>query len=178
MIVVLGHSGCGAVTAAVDAYLQPLKFWSKSTSPMLRAILQRIFVAVREAANGLKEVWGDDARDHARLPRGPDRDRRLPQRGAGGVRPPAWRSRRPGKWEIEVLYGVYNLNNHQVCMPVDPGAPASDENVHLAYAPTNPRDFRTLAVQMAEILRQRPVADPATAQAPAEAASKNGPGAA
>ena len=35
VIVMLGHSGCGAVTAAVDAYLQPLKFWSKSTPSTL-----------------------------------------------------------------------------------------------------------------------------------------------
>src|SRR5215469_5337542 len=62
VVVVLGHSGCGAVTGAVDAYLQPLKFWSKSTAPMLRAILQRIFVAVREAAGGLEKVWGPNAR--------------------------------------------------------------------------------------------------------------------
>ena len=46
---------------------------------------------------------------------------------------------RTGKWEIEVLYGVYNLHNHQVCMPNDPSAPPSDENVRLAYAPANPR---------------------------------------
>ena len=30
VLIVLGHSGCGAVTAAVDAYLKPLSFWSKS----------------------------------------------------------------------------------------------------------------------------------------------------
>src|SRR5262245_41878315 len=29
VVVMLGHSGCGAVTGAVDAYLSPLKFWSK-----------------------------------------------------------------------------------------------------------------------------------------------------
>ena len=62
VVVVLGHSGCGAVTGAVDAYLRPLKFWSKSTSPALRSILQKIFVSVREAANGLDEVWGRERR--------------------------------------------------------------------------------------------------------------------
>src|ERR1700759_3813880 len=61
VLVVLGHSGCGAVTGAVDAYLRPLKFWSKSTTPALRAILQKIFVAVRESANGIHEVWGPNA---------------------------------------------------------------------------------------------------------------------
>ena len=52
-----------------------------------------------------------------------------------------------------MIYGVYNLQNHQVCMPVDPQAPPSEENVRLAYAPTNPREFSTLALQMAHILK-------------------------
>ena len=50
VLVVLGHSGCGAVTGAVDAYLRPLKYWSKTTTPALRSILQKIFVSVREGA--------------------------------------------------------------------------------------------------------------------------------
>src|SRR5438128_2209307 len=63
VVVILGHSGCGAVSGAVDAYLRPVKFWSKAMSPMVRGLMQRMFVAVREGANGLKEVWGPDARD-------------------------------------------------------------------------------------------------------------------
>jgi carbonic anhydrase len=181
VIVVLGHSGCGAVTGAVDAYLRPLKFWSKATPPMLRAILQRIFVAVREAANGIKEVWGDDARDQPGY-----REALIETAVSLNAAQAAFDLRMgveaAGKWEIEVLYGVFNLKNHQVCMPVDPTAPVSDENVHLAYAPTNPRDFRTLAVQMAEILRARhaPPSGPEAAPAPLDdglaAAAKNGPG--
>src|SRR6185312_7245345 len=58
-----------------------------------------------------------------------------------------------GRWEIEVLYGVYNLFNHQVSMPNNPQAPPSDANVRLAHAPTNPREFQALARQMAEILK-------------------------
>nr|WP_261341655.1 carbonic anhydrase [Tautonia sociabilis] len=63
VVVMLGHSGCRAVSEAVDSYLSPVKFWSKSVSPMLRSITQRIFVAVREAASGFKQVWGPDARE-------------------------------------------------------------------------------------------------------------------
>jgi carbonic anhydrase len=152
VIVVLGHSGCGAVTGAVDAYLRPLKFWSKATSPMLRAILQRIFVAVREAANGLKEVWGDNARDMPGY-----REALIETAVCMNAAQAAFDLRMgveaAGKWEIEVLYGVFNLKNHQVCMPVNLGADVKPENVHLAYAPTNPKEFRTLAVQMAEILK-------------------------
>ena len=30
---------------------------------------------------------------------------------------------RAAKWEIEVLYGVFSLHNHQVSMPVNPACP-------------------------------------------------------
>ncbi len=152
VIVVLGHSGCGAVSGAVDAYLRPLKFWSKATSPMLRSILQRIFVAVREAANGLKEVWGDNARDVPGY-----REALIETAVCLNAAQAAFDLRMgveaAGKWEIEVLYGVFNLKSHQVSMPVDPGAAVTPENVHLAYAPTNPKEFHNLAIQMAELLK-------------------------
>ena len=151
VVVVLGHSGCGAVTGAVDAYLRPLKFWSKSLSPMLRGILQRIFVAVREAANGLKEVWGPDAKNMPGY-----REALIETAVAVNAAMAAFDLRQAvelaAKWEIEVLYGVFSLKNHQVSMPVNPGAPVTDENVNLAYSPTNPRDFTALAVRMAQIL--------------------------
>src|SRR5262249_54632209 len=151
VVVVLGHSGCGAVTGAVDAYLRPQKYWSRSWSPMLRSIVQRIFVAVREAANGLKEVWGPDARN---LPG--YREALIEVAVCINAAQAAFDLRqeveRNGKWEIEVFYGVHNIRNHQVCMPVDPSATRNDENVRLALAPTNPADFRTLAHHMAELL--------------------------
>lgn len=151
-VVMLGHSGCGAVTGAVDAYLRPQKFWSRSLSPMLRSIVQRIFVAVREAAGGLKEVWGPDARNMPGY-----REALIEAAVCINAAQAAFDLRqeveRNAKWEIEVVYGVHNIRNHQVCMPVDPHAARRDENVRLAQAPTNPNDFRALAVQMAEILK-------------------------
>jgi len=151
VVVILGHSGCGAVSGAVDAYLRPVKFWSKSMSPMLRGLIQRIFVSVREAANGLEEVWGTDAKD---LPG--YREALIESAVSINAAQAAFDLRqeveRNGKWEIEVLYGVHNIRSHQVCMPVDPAAAFADENVRLALAPTNPKDFHTLAKQMAEIL--------------------------
>ncbi len=153
-VVVLGHSGCGAVTAAVDSYLRPLKFWSKSTSHVVRPVLQRIFVAVREAATGLKEVWGPNAREVPGY-----REALIESAVCLNSAQSAFDLRleveRAAKWEIEVLYGVHNIRTHQVSMPVVPDAAPSDESVKLAYAPTNPREFAALAVQMAEILKPR-----------------------
>jgi carbonic anhydrase len=151
-IVVLGHLGCGAVTGAVDSYLQPLKFWSKANPPMLRTITQRIFVAVREAANGLKESWGPDARN---IPgyREALIDIAVCVNAAQAAFDLRLEVERAAKWEIEVLYAVFSLHNHQVSMPVNPRAPIAPENVNLAYAPTNPREFYTIAVRMADLLR-------------------------
>ncbi len=152
VIVVLGHSGCGAVSGAVDAYLSPLKFWSKSTSPMLRAILQRIFVAVREAANALEKVWGPDARQQPHY-RAALIETAVAVNAAMAAFDLRLEVERAAKWDIEVVYGVFNLLNHQVNMPVNPTQAPSPENVHMAFAPSNPREFMTLAIQMAEILQ-------------------------
>jgi carbonic anhydrase len=153
VVIALGHTGCGAVTGAVDAYLQPSKFWSKSTSPGLKAILHRIFLAVREAANGLKEVWGVEAREMPGY-----REALVESSVCVNTAHAAFdlhqAVERAAKSQIEVLYGVHNIRNHQVCMPVDPEAAPSDQNVHLAASPTNPDDFRALAVRMAEILKR------------------------
>lgn len=169
VLVVLGHSGCGAVTGAVDAYLHPLKFWSKSNSLMLRSLLQRIFVAVREAGTSLDAVWGPNARQIPGY-----REALIETAVCLNAAQAAFDLRleveRAAKWEIEVLYGVFNLATHQVCMPVDPSASVSDDNVHLAYAPANPKEFSALASRIAEILHP----DNRNRIAIAEAAKPNG----
>jgi carbonic anhydrase len=154
VVVVLGHSGCGAVTGAVDAYLNPMKHWSRTNSPSLRSILLRIFVAVRESANALEEVWGPKAREM------PNYRNALMGTAVGlNAAMTAFVIRqeveRMAKWEIDVIYGVFNLHSNQVSMPPDPDAPTSDENVHLAHAPSSPREFRVLAMQMAEMWKAR-----------------------
>ena len=121
---------------------------------MLRTIIQRIFVAVREADNGIKESWGPDARD---LPEYREAliDIAVCVNAAQAAFDLRQEVERAAKWEIEVLYAVFSLHNHQVSMPVDPRAPVSPENVNLAYAPTNPKEFRTMAVRMAELLKPK-----------------------
>lgn len=56
--VVLGHSGCGAVAAAVDLYLSPASVLALATDHALRAILERIMLVVQAAANGLRNLHG------------------------------------------------------------------------------------------------------------------------
>lgn len=151
VVVMLGHSGCGAVTGAVDAYLHPLKFWSKSISVNLRAIVQRIFVAVREAANALEQVWGPEARDQPGY-----REALIETAVCINAAQAAYNLHleveRAGKWEIEVLYGVYNLHTHLVSTPGQTTI-IDGQQTNLAYAPTNPRDFNALAIQIARRLQ-------------------------
>jgi len=170
VFVVLGHSGCGAVTGAVDAYLTPVKFWSKSVTPMLRSITQEIFVAVREAANGFHEVWGRDA---SAMPG--YREALINSAVCINAAHTAFNLRqeveRAGKWDIEALFGVFNLLTHQVCMPPDPHATHDIDNVHLEFAPTNPLEFQSLAARIARLHKPEgsvsPLAHSTSSDAPA-----------
>lgn len=56
LMVVLGHTGCGAVNAAVDAYLDPAHAPLMTHTLGLRSVVEHIFVAVRTAAKALREI--------------------------------------------------------------------------------------------------------------------------
>jgi hypothetical protein len=60
LVVILGHSGCGAVSAAVDAFLHPLGYLSVSTSYSLRCILDRLLIVVEAASRKLAATYGSD----------------------------------------------------------------------------------------------------------------------
>jgi len=152
VIVVLGHSGCGAVTAAVDAYLHPLKYSSAKTTFMLRSILHRIFVPVHQAAKGLAEEWGPDAQKR------PGYQHALTEsavclNAAHAAHSLYLEVERAWRTDVQVLFGVYNLHTHMVSMP-PPAAGTSPEeaDVNLAYAPAHPREFETLASELARRL--------------------------
>jgi len=59
LIVVLGHSGCGAVAAAVDLYLSPEAYGSIVETHSLRTIIDRISVVVRIADQALVRRCGN-----------------------------------------------------------------------------------------------------------------------
>ena len=60
IIVVLGHSGCGAVSAAVEVFLEPERYLALATSHSLRDIVDRLLVVVQASAKKLLETFGDD----------------------------------------------------------------------------------------------------------------------
>ena len=53
LIVVLGHSGCGALTGAVDVFLKPSDYLPLATQHSLRNILDRLLAVVQACAQKL-----------------------------------------------------------------------------------------------------------------------------
>jgi carbonic anhydrase len=60
LIVVLGHSGCGALTAAVDVFLNPENYLLLTTMHSLRNILDGLLVVVQASAKKIQEAFGPD----------------------------------------------------------------------------------------------------------------------
>jgi carbonic anhydrase len=60
LIVVLGHSGCGAVSAAVDVFLDPRNYLALVANPALRNILDQLLVVVHATAKRMAAVHGPD----------------------------------------------------------------------------------------------------------------------
>ena len=59
LLVVLGHTRCGAVAAAVDAYLNPVGYLGVAANLPLRSIVDALTPAVRGADVALRSVHGD-----------------------------------------------------------------------------------------------------------------------
>jgi carbonic anhydrase len=59
-IVVLGHSGCGAVSAAVDVFLEPSQYLPLAASHSVRNILDRLLIVVRASAKKLHDTFGSE----------------------------------------------------------------------------------------------------------------------
>ncbi len=63
-VVVLGHTGCGAVTAAVDTYLSPNNYANIAFTHALRSLVDRVMVAVRGAAQAIERHSGSTIHRH------------------------------------------------------------------------------------------------------------------
>jgi len=64
--IVLGHTQCGAVTAAVDIYLSPAGFTAIASSHAVRSLVDRIMLSVRGAERALERVHGAKVQKHKR----------------------------------------------------------------------------------------------------------------
>lgn len=60
LIAVVGHSGCGALTAAVDVFLNPAVYLRLATAHSLRTILDGLLVVVQASAKTFEDRFGPD----------------------------------------------------------------------------------------------------------------------
>lgn len=58
LVLVLGHTGCGAVSAAVDTYLDPYSYFAMGDSRPLLALVHNLLAPVRLAAYTLEHLHG------------------------------------------------------------------------------------------------------------------------
>jgi carbonic anhydrase len=64
LIVVLGHSACGAVTAAVDVFLEPSGYLALASKHSIRSMVDRLLVIVEASARKMAEVFGSGISSH------------------------------------------------------------------------------------------------------------------
>ena len=157
LVVVLGHSGCGAVTAAVDAYLDPASYLGVATNHALRGILDRLLAVINAAARRLADEYGSDVRrragyrtalieassvSHAAL------SAHALQRHLAADAPAGLRA----------AYGVYVIDAHSIWAP----RAGSAECAGLAYPPSDVAGFAAFADAVVRSERVRTLLGPAT----------------
>jgi len=140
--VVVGHTGCGAVAAAVDTYLSPKHAAGIAFSRSLRSVVNHILVAVRSAALSLEQAWGADVLEDPHY-REALAELAVPLNAAMT----AYQLRQELKTHEtggpEVVYGVFDIVSSRVAGPPDL------DGVALSPAPTAPGELVDLGVQLA-----------------------------
>ena len=152
LVVVLGHTGCGAVAAAVDLYLNPDLYIDVVNTHSLRSIVDRLLVVVRAADRALTELCGPET---SRQP---------------GYRQALWDAavylnaaltahdlirelELSAADKIRIVFGVYDLAAHRVA-----GFPGSETTFE--PAPLTAEEFQRLGADLARAARDGGVLAP------------------
>jgi carbonic anhydrase len=139
LVVVLGHSACGAVSAAVDVFLNPEGYVALAANHALRGILDRLLVVVNAAARRMAVVHGFEvaarpgyraALIEAAIVANAALSAHTLQRHLEG-----------DAQGLRAVYGVYLLESHEVWAPRHDSA----ETAGLAYPPADLADFAAFA---------------------------------
>ncbi len=150
VVVVLGHSRCGAVTAAVAGYEAPEDYIDIAFSHGLRSLVDRIQIAVRGAAKALRQVAGND------VARCPGYTKALVEMTAylnAAVTASDLQREVRGleQSNLPVVYGVFDLDDLRVrAIPDAPGMCGVAERMTFAEAPKRADEFVALAARLAE----------------------------
>jgi carbonic anhydrase len=144
LIVVLGHSGRGALSAAVDSFLNPAGYLPLATNYSLRSIVDRQFIVVQAAARKLASLFGNQIVAHARY-----REALIEAAIVSNAALTAHTVQRELRAlglndDLRALFGVYLLQAREIWAP-HPGG----DSTGLAEPPDNVADFAAFADRVA-----------------------------
>jgi carbonic anhydrase len=143
LIVVLAHTKCGAVTEAVDLYLEPARYIQIASDFSIRSIEDQILVAVRVAAMSMELLYGLE------ITRKPECRAALIESAC--ILNAAWTAYclrqvfRPEFPDLGVVFGAYDLVTRHVRLPLSPAAELTEEEKGLFTPPEDIEGFRQLS---------------------------------
>lgn len=139
LIVVLGHSGCGAITTAVDVFLNPGDYLTVATKHSLRNILDRSLLVIQASANKMLSTFGSDV---ARNPgyRQALIEASIVTNAALAAYSIQQEFETSGQTEMRAVYGVYLLETREVWAP----RLSNVKGIGLAAAPRDLAGFAEL----------------------------------
>lgn len=151
-VVVLGHTGCGAVTAAVDTYLNPNDYAEIAFTHALRSLVDRVLAAVRGAAHAFERLCGSQVQRHPAF-----RAALIEAAVYGNAAITAFDLQREiasigGACSLKVYYGVCDIAT--MIVQADPSGPTSRES-QLRDAPKSTDQFTILADHFAQVISAR-----------------------
>jgi len=140
LIVVLGHSGCGAVTEAVDVFLDPSGYLALTAKYSIRGLVDRLQIVVQASVRRMESALGSDV---ARRPG--YRNALIEVAVVTNAALAAHTLRRDigedAAGAVDTAYGVYLLDQRSVWAPRH----GSDEVTGLARPPADAQDFADLS---------------------------------
>jgi carbonic anhydrase len=143
LIVVLAHTKCGAVTEAVDLYLEPARYIQIASDFSIRSIEDQILVAVRVAAMSMELLYGLE------ITRKPECRGALIE--AACILNAAWTAYclrqvfQRDFPDLGVVFGAYDLVTRHVRLPLSPAGELTEDEKGLFTPPEDIESFRQLS---------------------------------
>jgi carbonic anhydrase len=134
LVAVLGHSGCGAVTAAVDVFLNPTSYLAFASKHAVRRLIDRLQVIVQASAARIDAAFGPGVRSRPGY-----REALIEVAVVTNAAVSAHTIQREisGADGVQAAYGVYVLSDRMVWAPRG----GSKHVLGLAISPTTAQDF-------------------------------------
>ncbi len=136
LVVVLGHSGCGAMSSAVDAFLEPAGYLPLLANHAVRGILDRLFIVVQATSRRLANVFGADVIRRKGY-REALIEASIATNAALAAHSVQKELRRLDLDHLRAVYGVYLLQTQEVWTPLV----TPDKTTGLAEPPKDPASF-------------------------------------